>query len=359
MSVIEAKGISLNRKGHRILNIFNLRIDEGEVVSLIGPNGAGKTSLLMILSCLFRNFSGKILFRGLEVEKDITAFEYRRKISMVFQEPLLFNTTVFENVASGLKFRRFNKRECRRIVYEHLERFGIIHLSTRLARTLSGGEAQRVSLARAFAIRPHIIFLDEPFSSLDKPTKDALMEDLERNIRDLKITAIFATHDRDEALRMSERIIVLNQGEIVQDGSPEEVMNHPCNEFVASFSGMETIISGTVVKNEGGIITISASGVYIDAVGDVAPTRKVILCIKPEDIVLYPVSHKLKSSARNTFTGTITRVVPSGFYQKIYLNCGIPLVAYITNSSAKALEISEGINIMASFKATSVHVIRQ
>jgi len=359
MPVIEAKDISVNRKEQKILNIFNMRIKEGEVVSLIGPNGAGKSTLLMTLSCLYRKFSGKILFKGLEVGKDITPFEYRRNISMVFQEPLLFNTTVFENVASGLKFRRFNRKERRKIVYENLERFGITHLSNRLARTISGGEAQRVSLARAFTIRPNIIFLDEPFSSLDKPTKDGLMEDLGRNIRDLKITAIFATHDRDEALRLSERVIVLNQGEIVQDGSPNDVMNYPCNEFVASFSGMETILSGTVVKNEGGIITVLASGEYIDVAGDIAAGKKVILCIKPEDIVLYPVSQKLKSSARNTFTGTITRIVPSRFYQKIYINCGFPLVAYITNSSAMTLEIAEGIKIRASFKATSVHLIKQ
>ncbi|HPP06483.1 MAG TPA: TOBE domain-containing protein, partial [Syntrophorhabdaceae bacterium] len=201
--------------------------------------------------------------------------------------------------------------------------------------------------------------LDEPFSSLDKPTRDALIEDLERNIKDLKTTAIFATHDRDETLRLSHRVIVMDKGEIVQDGTPEEVMHYPCNEFVASFAGVETILSGIVEKNEGGVVTVSVADAHIHAIGDIAPNRKAIVCIKPEDIILYPVSERPQSSARNTFTGTITRIVPSGFYQKVYLNCGFPLVAYVTNNSAMTLGLSEGMEIKASFKATSVHVIGQ
>lgn len=356
-TILEVKNLRIERAEGVILDVSELKVTKGEVLSLIGPNGAGKSTLLMAMSYLFKNFSGRIFFRGLEVGKDLTPFEYRRQISMVFQEPLLFNTTVFENVASGLKFRGLNKKEIKKTVHENLERFGIAHLSGRSARTLSGGEAQRVSLARAFAVNPQIIFLDEPFSSLDAPTKDALISDLEANLKDLKSTAIFATHDRDEALKLSNRVIVMNQGEIVQDGTPEEVMNYPCNEFVASFVGVETILSGTVVKNEAGTLTVSVSEAHIEAVGDLAPGSKVILCIKPEDIILYPVSFDAPSSARNTFTGTVTRIVPSGFYQKVYLNCGFPLVAYITNASAKSLQISEGMTLKASFKATSVILI--
>ncbi|HOJ42627.1 MAG TPA: ABC transporter ATP-binding protein [Syntrophorhabdaceae bacterium] len=357
--ILRAKDVLIDRGELTILKVSELNINGGEALSIIGPNGAGKSTLLKVLSHLFKNFSGRLFFKGLEVGKDISPFEYRRKISMVFQEPLLFNTTVFENVATGLRFRRFNREEIRKIVYEHLERFGIAHLSMRSARSLSGGEAQRVSLARAFAVYPEIIFLDEPFSSLDKPTRDALIEDLERNIKDLKTTAIFATHDRDETLRLSHRVIVMDKGEIVQDGTPEEVMHYPCNEFVASFAGVETILSGIVEKNEGGVVTVSVADAHIHAIGDIAPNRKAIVCIKPEDIILYPVSERPQSSARNTFTGTITRIVPSGFYQKVYLNCGFPLVAYVTNNSAMTLGLSEGMEIKASFKATSVHVIGQ
>jgi len=357
MPILEAQDLCVDRSGLRFLNVPILKVFQGEVLSLIGPNGAGKSTLLLALCHLFRNFSGHILFKGMEVGNDITPFEYRRQISMVFQEPLLFNATVLDNVASGLRFRRLDKNRCKKIVLNTLDRFGIAHLSSRSARALSGGEAQRVSLARAFAVEPQIIFLDEPFSSLDAPTKDALIEDLERNLRDLKITTIFATHDRNEALRLSDRVIVINQGEIVQDGTPEEVMNYPCNEFVASFVGVETVLSGIVVKNEAGVLTVSVSGFHMEAVGDITIGCKVVLCIRPEDIILYPASQDTQSSARNTFTGIVTRVVPSNFYQKVYLNCGFPLVSYITNASARSLGITEGMELKASFKATSVHII--
>ncbi|MCX7966207.1 MAG: ABC transporter ATP-binding protein [Syntrophorhabdaceae bacterium] len=356
--ILEAKELIINRSGMTVLDISQLKIAEGETVSIIGPNGAGKSTLLLALSNLFKNFSGKIMFKGMEIGKDISPFEYRRNISMVFQEPLLFNTTVFENVASGLKFRKIDKKSIDKIVKENLERFSISHLKDRPARKLSGGEAQRVSLARAFAINPDILFLDEPFSSLDMPTKEALIYDLERNIKELSITTVFATHDRDEALRLSDRVIVINKGTIIQDGTPFEVMNYPCNEFVASFVGIETVLSGIVVKKEAGVLTVSVSGAHIEAAGDMDIGSKVILCIRPQDIILYPASIEAQSSARNTFMATVTRIVPSGFYQKVYLDCGFPLVAYVTDASAKVLGIVEGIKLKASFKATSAHVIK-
>ncbi|MCX8021525.1 MAG: ABC transporter ATP-binding protein [Syntrophorhabdaceae bacterium] len=356
--ILEAKNLRIDRMGVTTLDIPSFKVGEGEILSIIGPNGAGKSTLLMAMCHLFRQFSGIISFKGKEVGRDISPSEYRRHIGLVFQEPLLFNTSVFENVASGLKFRRIDKRNIEKIVMGNLERFGLAPLRNRPARTLSGGEAQRVSLARAFAINPDILFLDEPFSSLDAPTKDNLIYDLEKVIKDSKVTTIFATHERDEALRLSERIVVINNGRMVQDGAPEEVMNYPCNEFVASFMGVETILSGVVLKEEGGILTVSVSGLNIEAVGEAPIDSKVILCIKPEGVFLYPVSIEAQSSARNNFMGEVTRIVSSGFYQKVYLNCGFPLVAYITNASAKSLGVKEGINIRASFKATSIHVIK-
>ena len=146
---------------------------------------------------------------------------------MVFQEPLLFDTTVFENVASGLKIRGMRGPEIQEIVRENLERFGIAHLPDRSARKISGGEAQRVALARAFATRPETLLLDEPFASLDPPTRECLLDDLESILRQTKTTTLMATHDRMEALRLSDRIAVMNQGRILQVGPPAEVMNHP------------------------------------------------------------------------------------------------------------------------------------
>src|SRR4030043_1431210 len=242
--ILEVRNLEVERGGTKILNISSLLIQEGEVLSLIGPNGAGKTTLLQTLSYLLKPFQGEIFLKREKVNSNHSVFDYRRKLAMVFQEPLLFDTTVFDNVSSGLRIRGMRRMEIRSRVMENLERFGIIHLSDRSTRTLSGGEAQRTSLARAFAIQPEILLLDEPLASLDPPTRESLIEDLEHILRETRTTTIFATHDRLEALRLSDRIGVMNGGEIIQIGSPEEVANHPVSELVASFLGVEKTLTG-------------------------------------------------------------------------------------------------------------------
>ena len=278
---------------------------------------------------------------------------------MVFQEPLLFDTTVFNNVASGLKIRGMKRGGIHVKVMEQLERFGISHLSDRSARTLSGGEAQRTSLARAFALQPEILLLDEPFSSLDPPTRDSLIEDLEHILQQTRTTAIFATHDRLEALRLSNRMAVMNEGKILQIGFPGEVMNHPVNEIVASFVGVETILTGKVIKQSGGTFVTSIEGQEIEAVGDAHLGETVVLCIRPENVTLSTRSSQEGTSARNVFPGRIVKIISLGLYQKVHLHCGFPLVAYVTNHSLEELSLAEGKEVRASFKATAVTVIRK
>ena len=357
--LLEVKDIRVIRGGTPLLDISSLIIHEGEILALIGPNGAGKTTLLQTLSYLLKPFQGEIFFRGKKVQANHSVLEYRRKLAMVFQEPLLFDTTVFNNVASGLKIRGMAKREIRRRVMEQLDRFGIGHLSNRSARTLSGGEAQRTSLARAFAIRPEVLFLDEPFASLDPPTRDSLIEDLEHILQQTRTTVTFATHDRSEALRLSYRMAVMNEGKIFQIGSPEEVMNHPIDEFVASFVGVETILSGRVIKKYGGTFLASILGQEIEVVGDVPLGETVVLCIRPENVTLSTSIFKETTSARNMFAGKILKIVPLGLYQKVQLDCGFPLVAYVTNHSMEELSLAEGKEVKASFKATAVTVVRK
>jgi tungstate transport system ATP-binding protein len=357
--IIEIRNIEVKRGGITILDIPSLLIQEGEILSLIGPNGAGKTTFLQTLSYLLKPFQGEIFFRGKKVEANHSVLEYRRKLAMVFQEPLLFDTTVFKNVASGLKIRGMKKKEIDDRVMEQLGRFGIGHLSHRSAKTLSGGEAQRTSLARAFALRPEILLLDEPFSSLDPPTRDSLIEDLEHILQQTRTTAIFATHDRLEALRLSNRMAVMNEGKILQTGSPEEVMNHPMNEWVASFVGVETILNGKVIKRNGGTFLASISGKEVEAVGEVRLGESLVLCIRPENVTLSTQSHREATSARNVFAGKILKIAPLGPYQKVHLHCGFPLVAYVTNHSLEELSLVEGKEVRASFKATAVTVIRK
>jgi len=359
LNILEVRDTKVERAGALLVDIPLLQIEKGELLSFIGPNGAGKTTLLLTLAGLMKPTTGEISFGGRKIGSDVSVFEYRRSLAMVFQEPLLFNTTVFKNVASGLTIRGMEKEQIRRTVKESLERFGISHLDERSARTLSGGEAQRTSLARAFAIQPEILFLDEPFAALDPPTREALIEDLQAVLQDTHTTTIFATHDRAEALRLSDRIGVMNDGRILQIGAPEEVMNHPMNEFVANFVGVETILRGKVIRKDKGSFITLVSGQEIEAVGDVKLGESVALCIRPENVTLSSASRSETTSERNVFHGRITKITPLGFFQRIQLDCGFPLVAYVTRHSLDDLSLGEGKDVDASFKATAIHVVRK
>jgi len=357
--ILEGKDLLIDRAGFSILDINTISITEGEVLSLVGPNGAGKTTLLVSLCLLTKAFRGSLFFKGRKIGEGIPVDVYRKRIAMVFQEALLFDTTVRENVASGLKFRRMSRPEINHIVDLNLKRFGIAHLKDRSARTLSGGEAQRVSLARAFAINPDILFLDEPFSALDQPTRESLISDFETILGESRTTTIFATHDRIEALRLSDRIAVMNNGEIIQIGYPDMVMNHPVNEFVASFVGVETILKGRVIKTKEGEIVVNVAGYEIEAIGSGLPGEHVILCIRPENVTLIDTSPNARTSARNVFPGIIEKVTQLGLYYKVEMECGFPLVAYVTKHSLEHMSLKSGKHIEASFKATAVHVLKK
>jgi tungstate transport system ATP-binding protein len=357
--ILEIKNLEVKKGGTLILNVPSIQIEEGEILSLIGPNGAGKTTLLQTLSYLLKPSQGEILFRGKRIDRNHSVLEYRRRLAMVFQEPLLFDTTVFNNVASGLKIRGTQKREIVDRVMEELDRFGISHLKDRSAKTLSGGEAQRTSLARAFVLQPEILLLDEPFSSLDPPTCDSLIEDLEHILHQTQTTTLLATHDRMEALRLSDRIAVMSGGRILQIGSPSDVMNQPIDELVASFVGVETILTGKVVRKDGGTLLVSIEGQEIEVVGNAHLGETVVLCIRPENVTLSTRLSREGSSARNVFTGRIEKIISLGLFQKVQLNCGFPLVAYVTNPSLEELFLTEGKEVKASFKATAVTVVRK
>lgn len=355
--ILEAKRLKVIRGGSLLVDVRDLAIFEGETLSLIGPNGAGKTTLLQALSYLSRPSGGEILFRGQAVGAH--ALEYRRRLAMVFQEPLLFDTTVFGNVVSGLKIRGMRGTEAKSIVESQLERFGIAHLRERSARTLSGGEAQRTSLARAFAISPEILFLDEPFASLDPPTREAIVTDLEKVLAETKTTTIMATHDRNEALRLSDRIAVMEGGRIAQIDRPAAVLNRPVDEFVASFVGTETILEGRVTDVNETALIVRVNGSEIEVVGRGKPGEEVVLCIRPENVTLSIPDGSIKTSARNMFRGQIGRIVPLGLFHKVEISCGFPLVAYVTAHALEDLALQEGTEVAASVKATAIHVIRR
>lgn len=355
--LVSIENLKVQLGGVSVLDIPSFFLGEKEVVSLIGPNGSGKSTLLLAANCLLEPLSGKMCFRGTEIISREDIFRYRRKISMVFQEPLLFDTTVFNNVASGLKIRGVSGKEIKDRVTYYLKLFSIEHLANRSARKLSGGEAQRTSLARAFAIQPEIIFLDEPFSALDPPTRHALTNDLEKIVRDTGTAAVMVTHDQSEALKMSDRIMVMNNGRIVQTGKPSAVMNSPVNEFVANFVGMETILEGRVLENTDGFMHISVSGEEVDAVGSLRPNDMVYCCIRPENVTIAIFDPDAMTSSRNVFRAIILDIDSMGPFLKLALDCGFPLVSYVTREAFASLSLYEGKEVYASFKAMAVHVI--
>ncbi|HEY5973185.1 MAG TPA: ABC transporter ATP-binding protein [Geobacteraceae bacterium] len=357
--LLSVQNLAVSRGGAQVLQIPQFQLSRGETVAIIGPNGAGKSSFLLTLARLLTPDSGVIQFKGSEVACGRAATGYRRQIAMVFQEPLLFDATVYANVATGLKLRGLPTAEIHDRVLASLERFRISHLAGRSARTLSGGEAQRTSLARACATEPELILLDEPFVALDPPTRQALTDDLEKTLHDTGIAAIITTHDQVEALRLSDRLVVMHDGTIVQSGTPSMVMNQPVNEFVATFVGMENIFTGTVTTASNGLLEADLSGQTLQVPGDALPGEHVVFCIHPEHVVITTHDPAQHTSARNVFPGRVIKTVPFGFYTKVYLDCGFLLVAAITNQSLAQLALQTGSAVHASFKATAVHLFRK
>jgi tungstate transport system ATP-binding protein len=357
VDLLRVRGLVAVRGGAVVLDIPELTVGEGEILALVGPNGAGKTTLLLCLAALTDHEQGEILCRGEPVPAGAAGVAYRRRTAAVFQEPLLLDTTVFRNVAAGLSLRGVGREETRLRVGESLERFGIAHLADRSARKLSGGEAQRASLARAFAVSPEILFLDEPLAALDQPTREAILEDLAANLRRTGVTAVLATHDRMEALRLADRMAVLRGGSVAQIGTPEEVMNRPASEFVASFVGMETLLSGRVSWVGAGTFMAVVNGVEVEAVGEALPGEEVRLGIRPEHVTLSLAAPE-GSSARNRFRAKVERIVPQGPVRKVHLDCGFPLAAFVTQRSLEDLGLAPGLTVSAACKATAIHLIR-
>ena len=354
--ILHVHNITIQRGARAVLSIDSLQVGEGETLAVIGPNGAGKSTLFLALARLMPIASGQILFRG----RDLAALDdltYRRKIALVLQEPLLLDMTAFENVAAGLRYRGLPKAEVNRRVGEWLGRLGVAELGKRRARQLSGGEAQRVSLARAFAIQPEVLLLDEPFSALDAPTRLRLLEDFQALLASTSITTVFITHDLDEALLLGDRVAVLLGGRLRQVGPPQEVFNAPADEGVAAFVGVETVIPGLVLDTGEGIVVVEAGGLHLEAVGEASPGRPVLLCLRPEDVTIWWQEGSPSSSARNRLAGRVLRSVPQGPLVRIVVDCGFPLVALVTRASARELELSEGRPVTVAFKASAVHLI--
>ncbi len=351
------RGVRVLRAGHAILEVDALDVYAGEVLAVVGPNGAGKSTLVQALAFLARPAAGAVLFDGEPVRAGFLA--YRRRMAVVFQEPLLLDATVEANVSSGLALRGVPAGERSRRAAHWLARFGIAHLARRSARTVSGGEAQRTSLARALALEPQALLLDEPFAALDAPTREALIDDLGPALVAPSMATLLVTHDRTEALRLGDRVAVLMGGRLRQVGRPAEVFGAPVDEEVAAFVGVETIVPGRVRCVESGLATVEVGQRLVEAAGSAPAGTEVLVCLRPEDVVLGPAGAPQETtSARNHLPAAVTRIVPAGPYTRVELDCGgFTLIALITKQSLEELALAPGAQAVASFKAMAVHLI--
>ncbi len=234
MSLIQLKDVTFQPGQTRILSIPHLAIATGETIGIIGPNGAGKSTLLKILASLEQPSTGAYWYNDKQIPLKNFPIQIRRKMAFVMQRSFLFNTTVFDNIASGLKIRGENKEMITRKVNDWLSALQIEHLAARRCYKLSGGEAQRVNIARALATEPEILFLDEPFSGIDVPSKVDLAIELKRVIEEKQITIVIVSHDLAEVQFLTERLLYLEAGCIAQEGRTRDVLREP-NELARPF----------------------------------------------------------------------------------------------------------------------------
>lgn len=334
------------------MRVPQLDLARGETLVLLGPNGAGKTTLLLALALLLSS-EGDLRVEGQPVRDVIAA---RRRMGVVLQRPLLLDRDVLANVALGQTLRGADRNTAEQRAREWLGRLGVAHLAARQARTLSGGEAQRVSLARAFALEPTVLFLDEPFAGLDAPSREGVLADTARLLADTGTSAVLVTHDRDEAASLGDRVAVVIDGELRQVGAPEAVFSAPADAQVALFVGVETILPAHVVEIADEITRLDVGGQTIEVTA-VPPDgdRFPLLLIAPTDVIVS--REEATGSARNRFNAHVVRIEPIGRVVRVVLDCGFPLVAHLTRASVRELGIASGTAVVAAFKATSPHLL--
>jgi molybdate/tungstate transport system ATP-binding protein len=345
--MIEIKNLSI-ALGSFSLKKINLLIGDKEYFVILGPTGVGKTILIECIAGLHK-MTGEIWidranFTRLAPEE--------RGMGYVPQDYVLFPfLNVENNIAFGLRQTRASKAEVRARIKELSDLLNISDLLKRDTRSLSGGEKQRVAVARALAPSPSILLLDEPLSALDVETRNRLREELRRIHSITHTTILHVTHSFDEAFLLGGRIAVMNSGEIIQVGEPSHVFRKPDTKFVADFLGASNLFQGeAVTKGDGADILVNGTSI----VSSTTKSGQVYVSIRPEDIL---ISLKpIESSARNSFKGIIDSIQDVGDVLRITVNAGVPFIAAITRRSFEDLNISLGMTVYITFKASAVHV---
>lgn len=355
--MIKIEQIKKEFEGKEVLTGVSETIQKGEIFAIIGPSGQGKTTLLRILNLLETPSSGQILVDGERIRDATNSSHFRRRMGMVFQSPVAFRDSVYNNIALGLRYRGFSKEEIHEKVTQKLKEIGLSGYEKRKATTLSGGEKQRVSLARVMITGPDILILDEPTANLD-PVSTEVIETLIRHYnKKLGTTVILSTHDLMQGQRLASRVAVMMDGRFIQSGSVFDVFTRPCSAEVAKFIGVGNILKGSVARNEWGMAVIRVHGVDIHAIGELPVGSVVNIAIRPEEIMLH-TGADLNTSARNIINGTIESVRPFGIISLINVVSGeLALSVQVTWQSIRELDLKSGVPVTLSFKAPAVHIM--
>ena len=299
------------------LHAIDLEIHEGEFLTLLGPSGCGKTTTLRLIAGFSQPTSGTI-FLG---EEDVTnVLPQHRKIGMVFQDYALFpHMTVTENIAFGLRERGYEKQRIPERVEELLELIRLTGVGDRYPMEVSGGQQQRIAVARAVAYPPRVLLMDEPLGALDLKLRETMQFELRRIQQELKITAVYVTHDQTEAMNMSDRIVVMNQGVIEQMGSAEDIYNEPSSRFVADFVGQINLLPGRVVGDDGDwqVVEVLNANIRVPKRNNVTEQGEVTVAIRPEFLTAIPLGADPKGM--NAIEGTITGRTFAGNLLKVYV----------------------------------------
>lgn len=341
--IIDLKDITVKYGDNVILDKLNLSINKKEFITLLGPSGCGKTTTLRCIAGFVDPNGGDIVFEG-KVINDIPP--HKRKVNTIFQRYALFShMNVFENVAFGPEIQKMSNPEIRKTVAEMLELVNLKGFEKRSVGSLSGGQQQRVAIARALANRPHVLLLDEPLGALDLKLRKDMQKELKAIQKRLGITFIYVTHDQEEALSMSDRVVVMDKGKIQQIGTPEDIYNEPVNAFVADFIGESNIVDAVMIKD----YYVRISGVVFDCLDKgFEPNEKVEAVIRPEDIKIHELGTK------DTLPGKVTDVVFKGTFYETFVDVGgfIWLV-----QTTEYHEIGETIGMYID--ADSIHVMKR
>ena len=346
---IEVRHLTKTFGDFTALHDVSLTVPAGELVALLGPSGSGKTTLLRVIAGLEDPDQGVVLFDG----QDATARNARdRRVGFVFQHYALFrHLTVFENVAFGLRVKprreRPNATEIAQRVHELLALVQLERLAPRYPSQLSGGQRQRVALARALAVQPKILLLDEPFGALDAKVRQELRRWLRRLHDEIGITSVFVTHDQDEALEVADRVVILHEGRVEQDGSPEDVYEHPATPFVYRFLGNVNLFHGRVEGSQ-----VHLGEFSMEAPADMGTNMPAVAYARPH---LLDIDHQ-QPSGRPHFRATIAHINAAGAIVKIELttDAGAVINVEMPHERYRHLQLRKGAAVFVSVKDMKV-----